>query len=102
MTKYTPESVHLINMLLTIRKPEKMRYYKKMDHLICIIFVSFGILQRNRTNRIYKYTHTDRDGFPGGSVGKEPACNAGDARDTSAIPGLGRSPGQRSLAGYSP
>ena len=88
MTKCTPESVHLINMLLTIRKPEKMRYYKKMDHLICIIFVSFGILQRNRTNRIYKYTHTDRDGFPGGSVGKQPACNAGDARDTSSIPGL--------------
>ena len=62
-TKYTPEPVYLINMLLTIRKPEKMRYYKKMDHLTCI-FVSFRILQRKRTNRIYKYTHTDRDGFP--------------------------------------
>ena len=29
-------------------------------------------------------------GFPGGSVGKESACNAGDLR---SIPGLGRSPG---------
>ena len=55
-------------------------------------------------------------GFPGGSVGKESAYNAGDL---SLIPGLGRSPGgghsnplqyaclenphgQRSLAGYSP
>ena len=54
--------------------------------------------------------------FPGGSDGKEPACNAGDL---SSIPGLGRSPegghgnllqysclesphGQRSLAGCSP
>ena len=55
-------------------------------------------------------------GFPGGSDGKESACNAGDM---GSIPGLGRSPGerhgnplhypclenlhgQRSLTGYSP
>ena len=55
-------------------------------------------------------------GFPGGSAGKEFACNAGDL---GSIPGLGRSPGgghgnplqysclesphgQRSLAGCSP
>ena len=55
-------------------------------------------------------------GFPGGSDGKEFACNAGDP---GLIPGLGRSPGegngnplqysclenpygQRSLVGYSP
>ena len=54
--------------------------------------------------------------FPGGSVGKESACNAGDL---GLIPGLGRFPGegngnppqytclenphgQRSLVGYSP
>ena len=54
--------------------------------------------------------------FPGSSVGKESACNAGDP---GLIPGSGRSPGegkgyplqysglenphgQRSLAGYSP
>ena len=30
-------------------------------------------------------------GFPGGSDGKEPACNAGDP---GAMPGLGRSPGE--------
>ena len=29
--------------------------------------------------------------FPGGSTGKESACNAGDP---SSIPGLGRSPGE--------
>ena len=29
-------------------------------------------------------------GFPGGSIGKESACNAGDL---ASIPGLGRSPG---------
>ena len=56
---------------------------------------------------------------PSGSVVKEPACDAGDSRDMSSIPGLGRFPGgghgnllqysclenphgQRSLAGYSP
>ena len=55
-------------------------------------------------------------GFPGGSDGKESACNAGDQ---GLIPGLGRSPGgghgdplqysylenphgQRNLVGYSP
>ena len=55
-------------------------------------------------------------GFPGGSLGKESACNAGDPGST---PGLGKSPGegkgnslqctypgefhgQRSLMGYSP
>ena len=32
-------------------------------------------------------------GFPDGSAGKEPTCNAGDARDMGPIPGLGRSPG---------
>ena len=30
-------------------------------------------------------------GFPGSSIGKESACNAGDS---SSIPGLGRSPGK--------
>ena len=32
-------------------------------------------------------------GFPCGTSGKESTCNAGDARDESLIPGLGRSPG---------
>ena len=32
-------------------------------------------------------------GFPGGSVGKESAFSAGDARDTGMTPGSGRSPG---------
>ena len=57
-------------------------------------------------------------GYPGDLVVKNPPANAGDARDTSSIPGLGRSPGggngyalqhscleksqgHRSLAGYS-
>ena len=30
-------------------------------------------------------------GFLGGSMGKESACNAGDAGDMDSIPGLGRS-----------
>ena len=34
-----------------------------------------------------------RQGFPGGSEGKEYACNAGDTGDMGSIPGLGRSPG---------
>ena len=34
---------------------------------------------------------TDLQGFPGGSAGKEFACNA---EDLGLIPGLGRSPGE--------
>ena len=67
--------------------------------------------QQGSQSSIYMYM-----GFPGGSDGKESACNAGDL---GLIPGLGRFPGgghgsplqysclenphgQRSLAGYSP
>ena len=31
--------------------------------------------------------HGYREGFPGGSVGKDSACIAGDARDVGLIPG---------------
>ena len=34
-----------------------------------------------------------KEGFPGGSVVKNPPDNAGDLRDAGSIPGLGRSPG---------
>ena len=37
------------------------------------------------------YSINKRRGFPGGSDGKESACNAGDP---SLIPGSGRSPGE--------
>ena len=54
-----------------------------------------------------KIAHSAFLGFPGGSDGKESACNAGD---TGSIPGSGRSPqyscgeprGQRSPVDYSP
>ena len=36
-----------------------------------------------------------KKGFPGGTSGKEPACNAGKLRDVGSIPGSGRSPGER-------
>ena len=32
-------------------------------------------------------------GFPGGTRGKETACNAGDIRDAGSFPGSGRPPG---------
>ena len=34
-----------------------------------------------------------KEALPGGPVGKETACNAGDAGDTGSISGSGRSPG---------
>ena len=39
----------------------------------------------------YVYMYITRSGFPGGSAGKESACNAGEL---GSIPGLGRSPGK--------
>ena len=38
--------------------------------------------------------HPTKIDFPGGSVVKESACNAGDTGDVSSIPGSGRSPGR--------
>ena len=32
-------------------------------------------------------------GLPQGTSGKEPACSAGDTRDTGSVSGSGRSPG---------
>ena len=53
------------------------------SHLTSILFISVGnVLTRNRAAS---------EGFPGGSNGKESACNAGDP---GSIPGLGRSPGE--------
>ena len=50
-----------------------------LDHMIVVSFL-----------RIF---HTVFQGFPGGSVDKEPACNVGDAGDMGLTPGLGGSPG---------
>ena len=41
--------------------------------------------------RIKNTPSQKESGFPGGSDGKESACNAGDS---GLIPGLGRSPGE--------
>ena len=40
---------------------------------------------------VYAYIYTQKMGFPGGSAGKEPTCNA---RDLGSIPGLGRFSGE--------
>ena len=73
-------------------------------------------MEKNRPTRTQKYRGFRELGFPGGSVGKESACNA---KDLGLIPVLGRSPGegnnyptsvflpgelyrQRGHAGYSP
>ena len=48
---------------------------------------SFSISPSNEYSRLISY----RVDFPGGSAGKDSACNAGDL---GLIPGLGRSPGE--------
>ena len=44
---------------------------------------------------VQKYVQILLPGFPGGSVGKESACNAGDTKDAGLISGSGGSPGER-------
>ena len=46
-----------------------------------------------RVNLRQRAVTNKRKSFPGGPVGKESACNAGDAEDSGSIPGLRRSPG---------
>ena len=46
---------------------------------------------RAMSNLLLGLVRCIKPGFPGGSDGKEPACNAGDP---GLIPGLGRSPGE--------
>ena len=54
----------------------------------------YGVAQcRTRLKQLSSSSSIAAKGFPGGSVGKETACNAGDTGDTDSIPGLGRSPG---------
>ena len=81
---------------------------KENSHLWSPLLGALTSLQLNSHNP------EDTEGFPGGSDGKESACNAGDL---DSVPGLGRflgrrewlptpvflpgeSHGQRSLAGY--
>ena len=78
--------------------------------------VTFGVgpeqLFFTKSTEVFQYFNNQ--GFPGGSDGKESACNA---RDPGSVPGSGRSSGeghgdplqcsylengQRSLVGYSP
>ena len=53
------------------------------SHLNCFPFINLSLLIS---------FHIQRSAFPGSSVDEEPACNAGDTRDTGSIPGSGRSP----------
>ena len=43
----------------------------------------------------FESPNENSQGFPGGTVVKNPPANAGDARDAGSIPGSGRSPGGR-------
>ena len=42
-------------------------------------------------DHLFNFKPSRNRGFPGGSVGEESACNAGDV---GSVPGLGRSPGE--------
>ena len=60
--------------------------------------MSYGIFnaRRSKTVVIKFILKQDKTGFPSGSVEKNPPANAGDTGDVGLIPGLGRSPGEKS------
>ena len=59
---------------------EKKIQYKQEEVVFFSFFLSF-----------FFFVRLEKLGFPGGSDGKESACNAGDL---GSIPGSGRSPGE--------
>ena len=74
--------------LFSLRSPRKVhehRHTKKAGH--CYILMTFTGSLELKQIRLHCYI----TGFPGGSDGKESACNAGDL---GSIPGSGRSPGE--------
>ena len=50
-----------------------------------------GFIYNKNLSTYYLHSNKAFTGFPGSSVGKESACNAGDP---GVIPGLGKSPGE--------
>ena len=64
-------------------------------HCQYLLFSGLGIVVILLGIRCYLvFTHISLviNGFPGGTVVKNPPTNAGDTRDVGSIPGLGRSP----------
>ena len=49
--------------------------------------------KEHRRNESWQYL-TRTEGFPGGSVVKNPPASAGDTGDVGSIPGSGRLPGE--------
>ena len=71
------------------KNPEKNG---KKTILTSIFLKPLKSIQRQRHNTWEKNKDKMVAGFPGGSAGKEPACNSGG--DLGLIPGLGTSPGE--------
>ena len=61
--------------------------------VLCVYFVwlYFELVRQGTPTLLFCKGIHSYVGFPGGSDGKESACNA---RDLGSIPGLGRSPGE--------
>ena len=64
-----------------------------MNEFILVDSIFFILQKRKQNSKVFGDLSeaTSLMGFPGGSVGKESPCNAGDV---GLIPGSGRSPGE--------
>ena len=68
---------------------------QQSDSIIKYIYIIFHILFHYGLSQDIEYRSLCFMDFPGGSVGKDSAYNAGYTGDTGSIPGVGRSPGGR-------
>ena len=60
----------------------------------CLIGGGYSGQRETKKEFVVKVQVRSDEGFPGGSVVKNLPVNAGDIRDASSVPGLGRSPGR--------
>ena len=80
-----------IKWLKAIQLKEKVFFHQKCLSEKSLLLGAFLVSQDLLMT--FLATYYIMSGLPGGSDGKEFACNAGDIRDTGSIPGLGKSPG---------
>ena len=77
---------HIIENLCVIVQQSHQNLFRR----VCSTNLS-SVNQTVFSNHIITASQVPSQGFPGGSAGKEPTCDAGDL---GLIPGLGRSPGE--------
>ena len=77
------------------RRPEKQNQMRRRFTLAgSACFCHIHTLVSRSCPGSFRGRYTRKGDFPGGSLGKESACHAGEARDSDSTPGSQRFPGE--------